>query len=74
MSTPLPTPAATDGSPQQYLTLSIGLAVAEPANEEHPGSLIARSDQALYQAKHSGRNCGRAASPRLRKTEATDSA
>lgn len=44
------------GSPQHYLTLSIGLAVAEPANEEHPGSLIARSDQALYQAKHSGRN------------------
>lgn len=44
------------GSPLQYLTLSIGIAVAEPASEEHPSSLIARSDQALYQAKHGGRN------------------
>lgn len=39
------------------LTLSIGLAVADPANEEQPSGLVARSDQALYRAKHSGRNC-----------------
>jgi len=47
---------AHPGSPQQCLTLSIGLAVADPANEELPASLVARSDQALYQAKHGGRN------------------
>ncbi|MNG28220.1 Phytochrome-like protein cph2 [compost metagenome] len=47
---------ARPGSPQQCLTLSIGLAVADPANEELPASLVARSDQALYQAKHGGRN------------------
>ncbi len=43
-------------SPQGRLTLSIGLAVIEPAAEEHPGTLVRCSDQALYQAKHLGRN------------------
>ena len=43
-------------SPEGRLTLSIGLAVAEPITEEHPGALVARSDQALYRAKHDGRN------------------
>ncbi|MBD9483041.1 diguanylate cyclase [Pseudomonas sp. PDM14] len=43
-------------SPLQHLTLSIGLAVAEPASDEQPGDLIAHSDKALYRAKHAGRN------------------
>ncbi|WP_068825056.1 sensor domain-containing diguanylate cyclase [Pseudomonas sp. BMS12] len=45
--------------PAGRLTLSIGLAVAEPVGEESPAGLIARSDQALYRAKHEGRNCTR---------------
>ncbi|WJN59314.1 diguanylate cyclase [Pseudomonas sp. SO81] len=47
---------AHPGSPLGRLTLSIGLAVAEPVSEEQPGGLVARSDQALYRAKHEGRN------------------
>jgi PleD family two-component response regulator len=38
-----------------------------------PSQFVGDADRALYEAKHSGRNCVRAASPRLRKTEATDS-
>ncbi|MBT8765848.1 sensor domain-containing diguanylate cyclase [Metapseudomonas boanensis] len=38
------------------LTLSIGIAVSDPAREEQPDSLVARSDAALYRAKHEGRN------------------
>lgn len=48
---------AHPGSPAGRLTLSIGLAVAEPVSDESPAALIARSDQALYSAKHGGRNC-----------------
>ncbi|WP_252271927.1 sensor domain-containing diguanylate cyclase [Pseudomonas subflava] len=47
---------AHPGSPQKRLTLSIGLAIAEPVSEEQPGSLIAHCDQALYRAKHEGRD------------------
>lgn len=47
---------AHPASPDGRLTLSIGLAVADPVAEEQPGGLVARSDQALYQAKHAGRN------------------
>lgn len=43
-------------SPHGRLTLSIGLAVVEPVTEESPGTLVKRSDLALYQAKHQGRN------------------
>lgn len=50
---------AHPGSPAGRLTLSIGLAVAEPASEESPATLVARSDQALYRAKHEGRDCTR---------------
>ncbi|HLT04444.1 MAG TPA: diguanylate cyclase [Pseudomonas sp.] len=45
-------PASSTGR----LTLSIGVAVLEPPAELEPGELIARGDQALYRAKHSGRN------------------
>lgn len=47
---------AHPASPEGRLTLSIGLAVAEPVAEEQHGGLVARSDQALYRAKHEGRN------------------
>lgn len=47
---------AHPASPLGRLTLSIGLAVAEPVSEEQASSLVAHSDQALYQAKHAGRN------------------
>ncbi|HSX71570.1 MAG TPA: sensor domain-containing diguanylate cyclase, partial [Pseudomonas sp.] len=47
---------AHPGSPQKRLTLSIGLAIAEPVGEEQPGSLVAHCDQALYRAKHEGRD------------------
>ena len=50
---------AHPGSPDGRLTLSIGLAMADPVAEESPASLIARSDQALYRAKHEGRDCTR---------------
>ncbi|HSC82461.1 MAG TPA: diguanylate cyclase [Pseudomonas sp.] len=43
-------------SPLGQLTLSIGLAVAEPVGDEQAASLVAHSDQALYQAKRAGRN------------------
>ncbi|MDH4656075.1 MULTISPECIES: diguanylate cyclase domain-containing protein [unclassified Pseudomonas] len=44
------------GSPEGLLTLSIGIAVSDPAREEQPDSLVSRSDAALYRAKHEGRN------------------
>jgi diguanylate cyclase (GGDEF)-like protein len=39
------------------LTISIGLSEAVPG--EHAIPLLARADQALYEAKHAGRNCTR---------------
>jgi diguanylate cyclase (GGDEF)-like protein len=39
------------------LTISIGLSEAIPG--EHAVPLLARADQALYEAKHAGRNCTR---------------
>ncbi|WP_339488858.1 sensor domain-containing diguanylate cyclase [Pseudomonas sp. EL_65y_Pfl2_R95] len=43
-------------SPFGRLTLSIGIASTTADNDDLPDSLIERSDQALYQAKHEGRN------------------
>ncbi|MDE3739204.1 diguanylate cyclase [Pseudomonas resinovorans] len=43
-------------SPEGYLTLSIGIAISDPAREDQPDSLVSRSDAALYRAKHEGRN------------------
>lgn len=45
--------AASPGSP----TLSIGIAQSDPG--ESAPSLLARADQALYEAKAAGRNCSR---------------
>ncbi|QMV63835.1 diguanylate cyclase [Pseudomonas berkeleyensis] len=43
-------------SPFGRLTLSIGMTAVDPVMDEQPGALVAHSDQALYQAKHQGRN------------------
>ncbi|MGQ7960476.1 sensor domain-containing diguanylate cyclase [Pseudomonas sp. SP16.1] len=43
-------------SPLGRLSLSIGLSVVDPVIDEAPGELVARGDQALYRAKHEGRN------------------
>lgn len=38
------------------LTVSIGLAIATPGQDTEPDQLISQADQALYAAKHRGRN------------------
>ncbi|WP_409460173.1 GGDEF domain-containing protein [Stenotrophomonas maltophilia] len=49
-------PAAEDN-----VTISIGVAWQPPGAETAPGDLVDRADQALYRAKHAGRNCVRTA-------------
>lgn len=44
------------GSPLGRLSLSIGLATSDPKQDSHPDALVAHCDQALYRAKHAGRN------------------
>jgi len=47
------------GAPEAgpLVTLSIGVATQIPMDNMHSDLLVARADQALYGAKHSGRNC-----------------
>lgn len=47
--------ASPDGAPLPGITISIGLAMSEPAST--PQSLIATADAHLYRAKAGGRNC-----------------
>jgi diguanylate cyclase (GGDEF)-like protein/PAS domain S-box-containing protein len=47
---------AHPASPLGRLGLSIGLTVVDPVSDEAPGELLAQGDQALYRAKHEGRN------------------
>ena len=44
------------GSPLGRLTLSIGIITSNPEQQASPQQLVAQCDQALYQAKHGGRN------------------
>ena len=46
------------------MTVSVGLAVADPARGDH-GDLIRRADGALYTAKQNGKNSIRVALPEL---------
>lgn len=43
-------------SPLGRLSLSIGVVATTPSTDEEPTVLVERADQALYQAKHAGRN------------------
>ncbi|MGE3624064.1 MAG: PleD family two-component system response regulator [Bdellovibrionales bacterium] len=45
-----------DGAPPIPVTVSIGIAVAEPDANEELQALFRRADQALYEAKNTGRN------------------
>jgi diguanylate cyclase (GGDEF)-like protein/PAS domain S-box-containing protein len=40
----------------KVVTISLGVATVSPAPGSSPGTLVAAADQALYQAKHTGRN------------------
>lgn len=44
------------GSPHKYVTASIGVAAMIPTSSTQPADLVARADQALYEAKKQGRN------------------
>ena len=43
-------------SSHQAVTVSIGVACAQPNDAQHPGDLVEAADAALYAAKHRGRN------------------
>ena len=47
------------------ITASFGVASAIPASMTSAATLVADADKALYEAKHHGRNCVRAAAPRI---------
>jgi diguanylate cyclase (GGDEF)-like protein len=46
-----------EGSPWQYVTISLGCAAITPDRETDKTELFRLSDSALYKAKHAGRNC-----------------
>jgi diguanylate cyclase (GGDEF)-like protein len=58
---------AVDGTALQF-TASIGVASTVPSQLDTPSQMLGDADKALYEAKHSGRNCVRAAAPRPRVT------
>ncbi len=53
------------------ITASFGVASAIPTSLTTAATLVADADKALYEAKHHGRNCVRAASPRLNASQST---
>ncbi|UXB30730.1 GGDEF domain-containing protein [Stenotrophomonas maltophilia] len=53
--------AAALPAAQAHVTISIGVAWQAAHDEGDPRSLVERADQALYRAKHAGRNCVHAA-------------
>ena len=40
----------------QYVTVSVGVAMVQPVKDMVPNSLVAKADNALYQAKREKRN------------------
>ncbi len=44
-------------SVSRFVTLSIGIAELDPESMDHFDQLLQRADQALYRAKHQGRDC-----------------
>jgi len=54
------------------VTASIGVASAIPDMHFTPSQFVGDADKALYEAKHGGRNCVRAAAPRLRPNAAAE--
>ncbi|MBF0159137.1 MAG: GGDEF domain-containing protein [Magnetococcales bacterium] len=46
----------TDGTALPSITISLGLSIMTPGSEITPMQLLSSADQALYQAKHEGRN------------------
>lgn len=48
--------AHTESPISEYVTLSMGIATATPTTDSAPRHLIECADQALYSAKHNGRN------------------
>jgi len=50
-------------SPDQLLGMSIGLAILEPQSGEKLDALLARADEAMYQAKRSGKGRFAVAAP-----------
>jgi diguanylate cyclase (GGDEF)-like protein len=45
------------------ITISVGVAMLVPRDDQEPAELVARADRALYRAKHAGRNRVLAAPP-----------
>ena len=46
----------TTSTVSSHVTVSIGVVIAHPDSQTDPAALLNRADQALYQAKNSGRN------------------
>ncbi|WP_350259397.1 GGDEF domain-containing protein [Stenotrophomonas riyadhensis] len=44
-------------APHGHVTISVGVAWQAAGDEREPDDLVDRADQALYRAKHAGRNC-----------------
>lgn len=44
-------------APDGHVTISVGVGWQSASDEREPDDLVDRADQALYRAKHAGRNC-----------------
>jgi len=60
--------------PLGHLTISAGVAIHVPGSGDSGKALIEASDLALYEAKRSGRNCVRSATPPLRAVDSISAA